>query len=123
MYKVHAKKEGGKARDVNMMLDRGIILGQVKDRFAMDFIGETSFEEALNNLANGLYTIMRYTEDKTDGKSHDEIYTRVNQAVSLILDKFDPEKKHEGYGSLGILTDEDIKKAEEKKLNDYTKER
>lgn len=118
MYKVQAKQKG--KREVNTFIESGIIIGHAdKDHLIAEVVGETNFDEILDDFSSALYHLMHYANDQTEGKAKDEIYKRVNQSVSLVLDKFHPEMtKNKKHGPAGVLTDEDIIKMENKKLKD-----
>lgn len=92
----------------------GFILGHIDEKgFIFEMVGEPNFNQTVDDFCSGLYHMMSLANEVTDGKAKDEIYTRVNQAVSLVLDEFYPEMKDKKF----LLSDEEILKLEDAKIN------
>lgn len=121
-YKVRIKedkKKGGEEKTTTV--DSGFVAGHRDGRLVVEIFGDPTYEDMLSDIGSVLYHAMKYTDEITK-RNHkkdmsDEIHKRATQQVSLILDKFKPQKADQKtYGTMGILTDEDILRAEEEKL-------
>lgn len=117
MYKIRIKEDIKHAREQNTIAEHGVVLGSIKNRITMNIIGEPTYEDLLEIIGSGLLEVMNYADHMTEGKSKKEIHKRATQYVSLILDKFYPEAADsKKIGTMGILTDEDILRLENKKI-------
>lgn len=97
------------------VIQKGFLIGNIEKKgLIFEMIGEPGFNETVDDMCSGLLHVMFMANDISGGKAKDEIYKRVNQAVSLILDKFNPEAKEEKFG---IVSDAEILKLEEEKIN------
>ncbi len=96
------------------VVQNGFIIGNInKEKLVLEMIGNPDFEETIDDLCSGLLHIMFMANDITKGKQKDLIYKKVNQAVGLILDKYDPSMADKKWGG---VTDKEIIELENKKL-------
>lgn len=113
---ISEKKNPSKVIEV----DRGILIAQKKRQMIIEIIGEHTFEELHDLYLSALLHLYESAVHNFGEENRKLIYERSVQMYSLIIDKFYPDGKETRYG---ILTDEDIKKAEEAKLDVLYKSR
>lgn len=99
-------------------LNYGAVLGAKGKDMQMTVFGESSFEEMNNLFFSALKHLYESAVMAHGEESREEIYTRAVQMFSLMIDDFYPEGKDKKYG---ILTDEDIKKAEDSKIKNLAR--
>lgn len=119
MKKVYIENEKGSLEKTKV--DYGIFLGAFKEDMKMNVVGESTFEEMNNLVMSGVRHLYETAVHNFGEDKRKEIYERGVQVFSLLMDEFYPEGKDQKYG--GILTDEDIKEAEDRKLEHIHKQK
>lgn len=114
--KVYLENEKGMLRP-KVSLDTGFVIGNIqKKELVFEILGTPSFDETVDDLMSGIYHVCSTADMITEGKQKEEIYKRVVQAFSLVMDQFNPEGKDRRAES-AILTDKEIIEAENAKLD------
>lgn len=97
------------------VVQHGFVVGNIhKEKLVLEMIGNPDFEETIDDMCSALLHVMAIANDITKGKQKELIYKKVNQAVGLILDKFDPTMADKKWGG---VTDKEIIELEDKKLD------
>lgn len=97
-------------------LDTGFVIGNInKEVLIFELIGKPSFDETIDDMMSGIYHICQTADMLSQNKQSEEIYKRVVQAFSLVMDKFNPDAKTRRAES-AILSDREIIEAENAKL-------
>jgi hypothetical protein len=109
-------KKPEKSHYEKLNIDGGFIIGHIKDagtlKLVLELIGEIKFDDAVDDIMSAVYhmCVITWIENKNSEVSRDEIYKRVVQAFSLIMDKFHPKMKDQ---RTDIMSDEELRKIEE----------
>ena len=101
-------------------VDYGVVFGSSGKQMLTNVVGEATFEEMNDLIYSGLYHLYESTVHNFGEENRKEIYERSVQMFSLLMDKFYPDAKDTRFG---ILTDEDIKEAEDRKLDSLSKQK
>ena len=113
--KVYLENDKGMLR-VKCSVDTGFVVGNInKEVLVFELIGTPSFDETIDDMMSAIYHICQTADMMTDNEKSEEIYKRVVQAFSLVMDKFNPDAKDRRAES-AILTDAEIIAAENAKL-------
>lgn len=116
--KIYVENEKGELEKAEV--DYGTVIASKDDGMVMTVVGKSSFEDMNNLIYSALYHLYE-SSVKNFGENHrDAIYDRAVQMFSLTIDKFHPDKKEGKYGD---LTDEDIKKMEDEKIDTLYKQK
>ena len=110
--------EDKSGRRTKQEVDYGVVFGAKGDDMTVSVVGESTFEEMNNLIYSGLAHLYESSASNFGEDKRKEIYDRAVQMFSLVMDKFYPEAAKSKYG---ILTDEDIKKAEDAKVDSLYK--
>ena len=116
--KIHVESDKGNME--KQQVDYGVIFGSTDSQMITTVVGESTFEELNNLVYSGIYHLYESAVHNLGEENRKEIYERAVQMFSLLMDKFYPEAKDTKFG---ILTDEDIKKAEDEKLDSLSKQK
>lgn len=116
LKKVYLENDKGMLRP-KVSLDTGFVIGNIeKKELVFELIGSPSFDETIDDMMSGIYHICATANQMTNNTQKEEIYKRVVQAFSLVMDQFNPEGKDRRAES-AILTDQEIIDAENAKLD------
>ena len=109
--KVYVEDDKGSLR--KQKVDYGIFFGADDKDMKIGVVGESTFEEMNNLIMSGVKHVCETAVHSIGEEQRKEVYTRAVQMFSLVMDDFYPEGKDERFG---MLTDEDIKEAEDRKI-------
>lgn len=93
------KEHNNKSGYYPVLMDGGFLIGHKgpkgKVELVFELLGEINFDDTIDDFMSGLYHIcaVALIENDSTKEAREEIYTRVVQAFSLIMDKFNPEAK------------------------------
>ncbi len=115
VYLRDVKVSGDKSSFSKVDIAAGFIVGHTNEAtpgLVFEMVGEPKFDDAVDDMMSAVYHMCAIAlianENKPEVK--EEIYKRVVQAFSLVMDKFHPEAKDR---RTDIMTDEELKKLEE----------
>lgn len=119
MKKVYIENEHGSLEKTKV--EYGVFMGADDKNMKMNVIGESTFEQMNDLVLSGLKHLYEAATHALGGKTtKKQIYERAVQMFSLLMDEFYPEGKDAKYG---LLTDKDIKEAEDRKIELLHKQR
>jgi flagellar biosynthesis component FlhA len=108
------EKDPAKSYFEKVEMAGGFVIGHTADKKALIFelAGTVQFDDAVDDIMSAIYHMCAITwiENKNSEPARDEIYKRVVQAFSLIMDKFHPKMKDQ---RTDIMTDDELKRIEE----------
>ena len=120
LKKVYVEDDNGSL--IKHKVKYGIMMGaNEKEGMKMAVIGESTFEEMNDLVMSGIRHLYESAVEVLGEEQREAIYERSVQMFSLLMDEFYPEGKDKKNGS--ILTDEDIKEAEDKKIESLYKQK
>jgi hypothetical protein len=97
--KIVDTKKPDKGHYEQVHMDGGFLVGHVKVgeklELVFDLLGDIGFDDAIDDVMSAIYHMcsITYIESGSTKEAREEIYKRVVQAFSLIMDKFNPEAK------------------------------
>lgn len=123
MAKERAKNiyvETDKGNMEKMKADYGVVFASNDKHMLTEVVGKATFEQMNDLIYSGLYHLYESAVHNFGEENRKQIYERGVQMFSLLMDQFYPEGKDTKYG---ILSDEDIKEAEDRKLDSLSKQK